>query len=463
MKNKKIIIISSVLLIVVVALLLGILYFTTDLFKSNKDLFYEYVGKTKIIDSNFKQTYLSLSNKIKVSDYSSSMVIDFSQKQKNTTETNAENIFEIRSNGLKSSNKNQAYNDYTFVTNNQQLGTIKFLKDGNTYALGADNILAKYIGIENSNLRSFFAKLGVSQTEELPDEIPTVDIDKILEIDSNVLTNISKRYYNVLYNNIDNTHFSKIKNTDKTETITLSLNEQETVNVIQELLKTAKDDTELLNLITNKAQMLGYNNVNSTTIQNELQNYINNISNNIYTSETDFLVISLKKQDKNIQTISIQTKQRSETTDGIIEYKKYEITLDLSKTQTINITVKENEVQTLNLMLNYGYDANNIFTNITLNDSNNYVEMKLQINDYNTDKIIANLNLVFNSSEDEQEYLIDSVNNINIKEDIQIEKLTTENFAKLNDMTEEELNMLFTAIANRIIAVYGEQIQIPIQ
>ena len=30
-------------------------------------------------------------------------------------------------------------------------------------------------------------------------------------------------------------------------------------------------------------------------------------------------------------------------------------------------------------------------------------------------------------------------------------------------MTEEELNMLFTAIANRIIAVYGEQIQIPIQ
>ena len=89
--------------------------------------------------------------------------------------------------------------------------------------------------------------------------------------------------------------------------------------------------------------------------------------------------------------------------------------------------------------------------------------MKLQINDYNTDKIIANLNLVFNSSEDEQEYLIDSVNNINIKEDIQIEKLTTENFAKLNDMTEEELNMLFTAIANRIIAVYGEQIQIPIQ
>ena len=59
--------------------------------------------------------------------------------------------------------------------------------------------------------------------------------------------------------------------------------------------------------------------------------------------------------------------------------------------------------------------------------------------------------------------LIDSVNNINIKEDIQIEKLTTENFAKLNDMTEEELNMLFTAIANRIIAVYGEQIQIPIQ
>lgn len=465
MKNKKIIIISSVVLIIVIALLLGALYFTTDLFKSNKDLFYEYIGKTKIIDSDFAKAYAASYKRIQSSDYSSSMVIDFSEKHTNGTESSSaqNNILEIKSNGLKSVNKNQVYNDYTISIQNQQLGTIKFLKDGNIYAFGADNILAKYIGIENSNLRSFFSKLGISQTEDLPDKIPTINIDQIFEIDSDVLANISKKYYDILYANIDKTHFLKTRNEDKTETITLSLNEQETANVIQELLKAAKDDTELLNLITNKAQMLGYNNVNSTTIQNELQNYIDNISNNSYTNEVDFLVVSFKKQDKNIEAISIQTKQKNENEDGIIEYKKYELTLDLSKVQTINIITKENETQTLSLTLNYGYDASNMFTNIILNDSNNNAEVKLQMNDYNSDKVVINLNLVFNSLEDEQEYQVNLVNNINIKEDIQIEKLTTENFAKLNDMTEQELNLLFTAIANRIIAVYGEQIGIPIQ
>lgn len=163
MKNKKIIIISSVVLIIIIAILLGVLYFTTDLFKNNKDLFYEYIGKTKIIDSNFTQTYLASYKKIQANDYSSSMVIDFSEKQSNGVENNTQKILEIKSNGLKSVNKNQAYNDYTLTIENQQLGTIKFLKDGNIYALGADNILAKYIGIENSNLRNFFSKLGISR------------------------------------------------------------------------------------------------------------------------------------------------------------------------------------------------------------------------------------------------------------------------------------------------------------
>lgn len=460
MKNKKIIIISSVVL---VAILLGTLYFTTDLFKSNKDLFYEYIGKTKFIDSNFAQTYLASYKKIQSSDYSSSMVIDFSEKQTNGTENNTQKILEIKSNGLKSVNKNQAYNDYTITIENQQLGTIKFLRDGNMYGLGADNILSKYIGIENSNLRSFFSKLGISQTEDLPDEIPTINIDKILEIDSNALASVSKKYYNVLYNNIDKTHFSKIKNKDKTETITLSLNEQETASIVQELLKTAKDDTELLNFITDKAKMLGYNNVNNTTIQNELQSYIDNISNNSYTNEVDFLVISFKKQDKNVETISVQAKQKDETEEGIAVYKKHEIIYDLSKEQTVNITTKEDGSQTLNLTLNYGYNENNIATNIVLNDSGNNAEIKLQMSNYNSDKIVINLNLVYKSLEDEQEYEVNLVNNINIKEDIQIEKLTTENFAKLNDMTEQELSMLFNAITNRIIAVYGEQIGIPAQ
>ena len=48
--------------------------------------------------------------------------------------------------------------------------------------------------------------------------------------------------------------------------------------------------------------------------------------------------------------------------------------------------------------------------------------------------------------------------NTEIKQDVQIEKLTTENSAKLNDMTQEQINQLFVALLSRINQVYGQSI-----
>ena len=49
-------------------------------------------------------------------------------------------------------------------------------------------------------------------------------------------------------------------------------------------------------------------------------------------------------------------------------------------------------------------------------------------------------------------------NQITIKQDIQIEKLTTENAAKLNDMSAEQIEELISAIALRVMSLYGENI-----
>ena len=460
MKNKKIIIISSIALIIVVALLLGTLYFTTDLFKSNKDLFYKYIGQTQIINQDFVQTYLEAYGKIQKSDTASSMVINFLQKQTNETGINTENVVEIKSNSLKSVNKNQAYSDYTIATNNQQLGTVKFIKDGNLYAIGADNILVKYIGVENSNLKSFYTKLGIQEANELPNEFPNVDITKVFGIDFNTLSSLKTKYYNVLYNNIDKTHFSKIKNQDKTETISLSLTEQETVTIIQELLKVAKEDTELLNLIVDKAQTLGYDNINSEAIQNQIQKFIDDISNTTYTNEDNFIVLSLTKRNKIVEKIGLQVKDKEQVSEenDVLGYKTYKFEMDFSKAQNINIIAKVDEVEVSNIIIKYNYDENNIILDINAKYNNNNVEAKIQLNNYKTNNIIKNYNIQMVDENDKREYDVNIVNNINIKEDIQIEKLTTENFAKLNEMTEEELSALLTAITNRIIEVYGEQI-----
>ena len=42
MKNKKVLIISSIIaIIVIIAIVIGTLYFTTDLFKTDRQLFYK--------------------------------------------------------------------------------------------------------------------------------------------------------------------------------------------------------------------------------------------------------------------------------------------------------------------------------------------------------------------------------------------------------------------------------------
>ena len=80
--------------------------------------------------------------------------------------------------------------------------------------------------------------------------------------------------------------------------------------------------------------------------------------------------------------------------------------------------------------------------------------MQYEINNYQSDNIIQNL-LVDMAISEEESYQISFVNNIILKQDVQISKLTSDNSAKLNDMTSEELSQLFTALMNRIMTLYG--------
>ena len=73
MKNKKVIIISSVITIaLVVAIVIGVLYFTTDLFKTEQQLFYKYLAQTKVMDSNFVEQCKVANDKIAKNSNSSS-------------------------------------------------------------------------------------------------------------------------------------------------------------------------------------------------------------------------------------------------------------------------------------------------------------------------------------------------------------------------------------------------------
>ena len=83
--------------------------------------------------------------------------------------------------------------------------------------------------------------------------------------------------------------------------------------------------------------------------------------------------------------------------------------------------------------------------------------LQYQINNYNTEDITQNAIITVNN-EDSSKTQISMDNEIQIKEDINIEKITDNNAAILNNKTSEELKNLLYQIQKRIEYLYGEQI-----
>ena len=485
MKNKKNIIISSVAVILLLCLVLGILYFTTDLFKTNQQLFYKYIAKTEIMDLNFINQYNVVNEKIMRNSGSSASEIkvmtDISNQENAESET--KEILKVSSNGLKNTLLKQSYRDFTFSSNNQNFLTLKYLRDDNTYGIIVDNILVKYLAVENANLKEFFSKLGITDTSAIPDSIPT-NYEEILKIDQVTLNQLKETYGTLIYTNVNEENFYKISNTDKTQTIGVSLTEKELSEIVKLLLETAKNDNVLLNLIENKAKLLNYTNVTIENMQLEIQNIIDKITNQEYSTDKDFVKLSLVKKDKKVIKIQIETNSKVENNyndiinneqnnSGNTEYNKINIELEFSESNKFTLVIKENENLCACINIKYSYNENDI--NIIyeeINAENEKIrEIQYQLSGYQTNSILQKCQInsrallaenSINGLGDEADntkvaYKIELNNQIELKQDVQISKLTTENSAKLNDMTQEELSTLFTALINRINTVYNLQ------
>lgn len=465
MKNKKnIIILSLVIATVLFITILAVLYFATDILKTNQQLFYKYIGQTKIIDTNFIEQYKTANNVLEEKNNSSSMQIKVIDSKENA-ETHISDIQEvctINSKGLKNVLLNQTYRDFTFSKDNQTFLTLKCLKDNNTYGIIADNILAKYLAVDNANLKELFVKLGATDVSNVPDSIPT-EYEEIFKIDEEKYNEIKNNYFALINESINKDNFYKIKNENKSQTIGVSLSEAEVINIVKIILNNVKNDEALLNIINSKLQLLNYNDISTEKMQEYIQKYIDKFDNNDYSNEKDYLKISLIVKKEKIIGVEIERNYDNYNSNGWISGKaihKRNFELDLSKNQNITLIIKEDETEILNTTTKWICDDEKVNVSFEMNGfddlESNTIKFVYQISDFKTDNIKQNCNISINS--DIEQYQISIENNITLKEDVQISKLTTENSGKLNDMTTEELSQLFTALENRIMSLYGEEI-----
>lgn len=263
-RKRRIIMISIISAIAVVVLAIAgvVAYATTDLFKSNERLFFKYASE--VLDSlkYVENTQIAEIEKQKdQKPYETNGKLIYEQKQHNAETKYAQ----INIQKVENSKENQTYAKFDLLNNNQNIFTVEYAKDGNIYALKSDEIVSAFLGIENENIEELAKKIGIENTEVLPNTIKATNINELLKLTEEEKSHIKETYASVIKKAINKNNFIKEKGItvirdDETYNATayrLSLTGEELKKVETEILKALKEDNTTLNIITAKAKKIG--------------------------------------------------------------------------------------------------------------------------------------------------------------------------------------------------------------
>lgn len=177
--TKKVISVVVVLLILLVAA--GVYaYVGTDLLKSDKQLFYKYMGKNldTITDMN-----LAPYRKMDTKDKTYKMSGEFSSEALKEI-TGADKEIRLKFEVLSDSKNKKASGNYKILLGGKDFLGIDYINNNDRYGIKVDEITdEKYIVVENNNLKELAKRFGIEDVSEIPDKIDTELLENDKKID----------------------------------------------------------------------------------------------------------------------------------------------------------------------------------------------------------------------------------------------------------------------------------------
>ena len=446
MKNKK----KIIILIIAIILILIATAVTLFLLKKNKNVayeeFYQYLSQNKkIIDILEFPEYQNLKNELKDKQYIIEGNLNFNFKNNEIEETNLINNLQIAVEGKVDNIEKLKQAKLTLKNQEENIFSVQGIQDNDVFGVISDQVVNKYLVIKNNNLQSLYKKAGLQNANNLPNEIK--DISDIT-VSKDSINTIASKYLNTFVNLTQKENYTVQKNVsmqldnniyDKNLDIyTLKLSGEEVSNSLKEILKQIKDDNEALNMILELSkQDKTIDNLNN--LRDEIQNQINKLESieniqqlelkiDLYTSQEQLLktVVQIGDMKFSIKTenenkIIIET----ENIENII-YNKYEL-------------LKENDTITLTM-----YDKNNKQNKLEIVYGQNREE-----------NINQKIDITINN--DGKNYIISYEQTIKLDNNLQIEKIdTNNNGVMLSEYQEADLQALLQAITQRLQQVFNE-------
>lgn len=464
MKKKTGIIIGIVVIAVILigAGAFSALYFMTDIFKSNEQLFWKYA-------SNSSQLAKMITNENKTQQKNWKATHSYTAKGDLsiavTKETGTQTI-KLGTTEKYNQNTRRNYADITLYNGEAEHLKASYINSEDIYAIYCKDIYEPYyIGFRNSDLKQFIEKLGIPNTENIgiPDAISfgrSKNVPKLPPSISEEEKYLSDTYFNMLLNSIPEERYTKTEkesitiNNQSYETVgyQLDLSGEEIKQIIVNLLSKAKDDEQLINYLSLKV----FSDFDKESIQKIIDGMITGVQQ--IQNPIDKISFVVYQPKKGITKIRIKDNRIAEIVIDIDDSKENKKNVDISFNSSENENAQmqtvmqvEMEKQILDSMIIYT-------TNIVDNKSGYQLVMNTSLGNVMEDKIENNSKItIFDNDTTIETSYYKTIQVAN--EEVDIQELTNTSAVVVNNYPREQLENFFEGLGRRIEQIIPEKIE----
>ena len=424
------------LVILIVIILLGIggtyAYFATDMFKTNKELFFSYIMKNDILKNISDDKLTEYINKQEEKSYTNKGQISIQANGSDIFGTMDESDIETLNNSKITfegkTNNNQKLAEQTLSLELSQGINIpiKIKRAGEAFGVQSNLLYNKFIAIRNEDLKAFFNRFNIN-TDEIPDKI---ELSKEQFTDAEIKT-LKDRYTEILNKNLEMELFSKEKVKGET-VISLKITDKKCFEILVKTLETARNDDILLNKVPEG--------VSKEDLQQQIDDMIKNI-NDTEINENATIEIKVHIKSRTVNKIEIvRMEDNNETMSIALESNKNELKM--------SILEENDQVGELNIIKDS--NGNDLIYTITLTGKSEKENIKVNAKmQYKNIKKLDNVEEICNISVSDEKDAKISLNYNNSKtfdENVEIEGLNSDNATILNDASDSEIQNLITTI-----------------
>ena len=434
--RNGIIIIS--ILIVLLLVVFVVLYFCTDLLKSDKQLFFKYASQLVETEGGFVENNIeAFYNKKQQMPYENEGKFDFTVDLGNNTNEQIDiaNDFVVNFSGKTDKTNNKAEQNIELKYSDDVSWPLIYRHDGDIYGIQTDYVSSKYVAVENNNLKEFAEKVGMTDTSDVPEKIEILEDKANFEYTEEEKQTVQEKYMTILENQFRDDQFQTEKNDDGTTRYILTMTNEELKNLVIALLNELKTDDVTLGKINNilsEQDLYTKNTIEAEDIDSIIESLQ---EGNTEEGEVQFIVaqkdsklisISLNQNDNNIQL----TKNNQEDSVNYSISVNFKFDTGLSRIETIGGTIY--------------FSANYSGLNELNTVKENY-ELGIAVQDNNGQQV--------------GKYTYQFENNVNFVDSVNIDGLNEENAMILNNYEEESIQNFMTQLGERISNVNAEQME----